>query len=167
MGAWRSSARAASAFRLRSPEFPPCCFYFERLSFASLFWDPFYPASLLTSCISFEQHRQHCPPPASLHHPVIPTVHFLHFNSCGKEKGGLGGGGAAEMPCNMCLACAVSDAAPKRAPPPFRSRSRAWRWRLEPCPPRNPLARQPASCLYSFTCAILVSSRNPRSATVT
>lgn len=95
------------------------------------------------------------------------TVHFLHFSSCGKEKGGLRGGGAAEMSCNLCLACAVSVAAPERAPLPLRSRSRAWRWRLEPCPPRNPLARQPASCLYSFTCAILVSSRNPRSATVT
>ncbi|XP_029811452.1 uncharacterized protein LOC115305376 [Suricata suricatta] len=29
------------------------------------------------------------------------------------------------------------------------------RWRLGPCPRRNPPARQTASCLHSFTCAIL------------
>lgn len=69
---------------------------------------------------------------------------------------------------NMSLTCEVRVAEEKRPPQPFCPLKPGWPGgALGLCPRHNPPAPQSENCLYSFTCTILVSSKNPCPAWVT
>lgn len=76
--------------------------------------------------------------------------------------------GTAEIQHNLCLTCAipgrrVQAGYPAISPVPRTPGGGA----LGRVPGVTLPPRQPASCLYSFTCTILVTSKNPRLPMVT
>lgn len=132
-------------------------------------WGPLYSASPPSSPLTvFHLNRTGGTALCLLlsHHLWIPLWTSCISAHAGKKTGGLGGNCRDGIEYVLNRRC---PGAPRRSglPCSFPRAAGAWRWRLGPCPRRNPLARQPACCLYSFTCAILVSSKNPRLATVT